>query len=1470
MLELAGLIEAIAGFAQGQITEKVQRSETVIKLLQRFGLDPDHPPADFKSVYQYTLVAYGVGKPKPVLEVFRQSEIQTIFRKALDGNNYALLLQEGEQFLAGHRLGDELRSLQIDMQGEFYQFTAQFMQVANQTRTPAEVLTHQRIQSLHQKLELVQDHLKRLPSVEGMRTELARIGGGDYWALPAADDTETVGIAGQQSRAFALSQQIKGWFEVLGYRFEAYDRWDADSFEWILNIPVRRGRYDRILIRGVDGVINLADVHRLRQSVDEQKADEGWVVTARRVSDAARKESEKPENQDLGCYTFDELLDQDADFSEYVTWLEAEIIAKGIDRKYVPLSCTKDEIDPRTQQKLGVSRYGPPEDPDEEGWIEGYVNLWLEDPSKEHISVLGEFGTGKTWFALHYAWLTLQKYLKAKKSGKTRPRLPLVIPLRDYAKAVSVESLFSEFFFRKHEIPIAGYSAFEQLNRMGKLLLIFDGFDEMAARVDRQEMINNFWELAKAVVPGSKVLLTCRTEHFPAAQDGRKLLNAELQASTRPLTGETPQFEVLELEKFDDDQIRQVLSHATGQETVDRVMTDPELLDLARRPVMTELILEALPEIEAGKPVDMSRIYLYAVQRKMARDIKSERTFTSLADKLFFLCELSWEMLSTHRMSLNYREFPERIRRIFGTRVQEDKDLDHWQYDMMGQTMLIRNAAGDYSPAHRSLLEFFVAYKFAVELNILSSDFAEIADLSQFQSNVNLVKTFGHSPLVKAVLDLLISMLEPSNVVIPKLIRIIHSTRSQKIEDVKYIGGNAVTLLLKLNSYALEGLQLNNTVLVSSDFTHASLRGLNLSNAKIDNCLFTKSLTFIFSVSFSPDGKFIATSDSSSLVRIWDTKSWQEVTSFQGHMNRIYSVAFSPDSKTLASSGTDRTTRIWDMQTGKCLHILKAHTDMVRSNVFSSDGQYILTASHDREIRMWDLASGKSLHTFQGHKLSVRCAIFACNDKRIISSSSDKTIKVWDVENHIVLATSKINPDEIRSLVISSDESRIITGDLAGRITSWNIQDCSQINQKFTINKTKVCLAVSPSNKLLAIGSDAVIEIWDIETFKTIETLTEHTDFVNTLEFSPSGKTLISGSADFTLKVWDIDVKDGSRCVKTLQCLGEWITSVSFDISGNKLISGSDDGGVRLWDVETGDRINMLHTHEKAVYDVKLIGSKNLAVSSSGDGTIKLWNTQECQEYETLRGHQRAIFSFTVDSQDLKLASSSYDQTIRIWNLDTQECIKTLHGHTSGIRAITFIPQTSLLVSGGRDCVLRLWNIDAADGKECIKVFPEQFSYIWSIAASPDSTLVATGSTTDGAIRFWYININNINASGLKKEIISAHDDWVFALNFSPSGNLLASAGGDCKIKIWDRHSGECLKVFTGHTESVLSVAFSPNGKILSSGSSDRTIRLWDVESGECLKVLSDRLYENMDITGATGLTEAERLNLKTLGAVEY
>uniref|UniRef100_A0ACD5GTZ5 WD40 repeat domain-containing protein n=1 Tax=Desertifilum tharense IPPAS B-1220 TaxID=1781255 RepID=A0ACD5GTZ5_9CYAN len=99
---------------------------------------------------------------------------------------------------------------------------------------------------------------------------------------------------------------------------------------------------------------------------------------------------------------------------------------------------------------------------------------------------------------------------------------------------------------------------------------------------------------------------------------------------------------------------------------------------------------------------------------------------------------------------------------------------------------------------------------------------------------------------------------------------------------------------------------------------------------------------------------------------------------------------------------------------------------------------------------------------------------------------------------------------------------------------------------------------------------------------------------------------------------------------------------------------------------------------------------------------------------------------------------------------------------------------------------------------------------------------------------------------------------------------LLASGGVDQAIKLWNPTTGVCLQVLNGHTSAIWSLAFSPDGQSLLSGSKDETLKLWDMHDFSCLETLCpERLYENMQITGVTGLTDAQRDTLKALGAIE-
>ncbi len=1491
------VISLLTAIPFGTLRDKFQRNETVIKLLKRFNLDPDAPPADFSGVYVYNLVVYGAGKPKQILELFRQPEIESAFRKAFESDRPAILIQAGDDFLNESALGQELRDLGIDPRREFMAFAAVFMEVAKRTRSIGDVMVGNAIASLQKRLSLVMDRIERLPTLEGIRTEFARLESEDVPALPAAASTNF-----QKSQAFILSQQVRGWFETLNYQFEPHQISEDNYFEWIIDVPVRRKKYDRILVRGIAGEAGLRDISALRESVKKQRTDEGWLVTARRISSAARDEVKKDENRDLACFTFDELLDQDADFTTYLDWLETEITSRGIDKKYVPLACTKEEFDPDTHRKIGVSHYGG-----RDGWIEGYIDLWLDDPVKEHISVLGEFGTGKTWFAMHYAWMALQRYRVAQNRGLERPRLPLVIPLRDYAKAVSVESLFSEFFFRKHEIPLAGYSAFEQLNRMGKFLLIFDGFDEMAAKCDRQETINNFWELAKAVVPGAKVILTCRTEHFPEGKEGRALFNAELQASTTILTGETPQFEVLELEKFNDEQIRQALSVQTEATTVEKVMRNLQLLDLARRPVMTELILEALPDIEAGKPVDMSRIYLYAVRRKIERDIKAERTFTSLADKLYFLCELSWEMLSTNQMSLNYRGFPDRIRSLFGSVVQEEKDLDHWHYDMMGQTMLIRNADGDYTPAHRSLLEFFVAYKFAAELGVLAADFTELVAPEQSCVNLHaapqfytwsnycrlqaqkrnnneliahlngfvaedlrqLRQSFGQARLTKAVIDLLLPMVGAVPPCPPgpgsgattgglPLLEIVEATRGKTETEVGYVGGNAATLLVKIDRTALEAKDLSRAVILGADFTNASLRRVNFAEANLANSTFTKIFGGVRSVIFSPDGQLLATGDTGGMVRLWEASSCREILTCKGHTNVVESVAFSPDGKILASGSYDKTIKLWDVKTGECLKVFEGHTESVMSVTFNSSGNILASGSFDCTIRLWDIHTGECCKILQDHTKVVLSVAFHPAGEMLASGSGDTTVRLWNVGTGECLQILHDHTKVVFSVAFNSAGEILASGSADKTVKLWDIGtgECLKtLEGHFDQIRS---IAFSPNGEILASGSyDRTAKLWDINSGECLNTLQGHNDRVGSIAFHPGGEILVSGSYDKTLRLWAID---SGECLNTLQGHRIQVRSIAFSPNGEMFASADDEQTVKLWDVSSGECLQILHGHLDRVNLVAFNPSGEMLASASYDQTLKLWDIRSGECLHTLPEVGNETRSIAFSSNGEILASAGYDQTVRLWDINSGECLKTLDGHNNSVNSAAFSPLGEIFASAGFDGTVRLSDIHSG---ECLHILQGHTGWARAIAFSQNGEILASGSV-DRTIRLWDVR------SGECLQILQGHTDWIRSVAFSSYSEIVVSGSVDGTVRLWDIRTGECLKILQGHTSRINSVAFSSNGKIIAACSRDGTIRLWDVATGECLKILkSDRPYEEMNITGVTGLTEAEKATIKALGAVE-
>lgn len=576
------------------------------------------------------------------------------------------------------------------------------------------------------------------------------------------------------------------------------------------------------------------------------------------------------------------------------------------------------------------------------------------------------------------------------------------------------------------------------------------------------------------------------------------------------------------------------------------------------------------------------------------------------------------------------------------------------------------------------------------------------------------------------------------------------------------------------------------------------------------------------SLSFNSDGTLLASGSDDQTVRLWKVSTGECLNRWSDHQGTVNCVGFSPQGDLLASGSDDHRIRVWDIDSGQCVHQFIGHTDRLSTLTWSPNGQQIASTSEDQTVKLWDIQTATCLHTFYGNDAWNWALTFVPSGSTpgkihlIASSTQEKTVRLWDVNTGNSFHTFEGHQDSVWIVVFSPDGEQLASSSDDQTVKLWNIRTGMCLKTLTGIESQVCSLAFSPDSQTLATGSmDRMVQLWDVQTGQRLRTLRGHRHQVWSFVLSPDGRRLVSGSDDNQVRLWDVGT---GRCLKQLPGHHDWVWSVAFNPDGGLIASGSYDRTVKVWDAQTGECLKTLHGHSDRIQAVTFSSEGMLLASASDDQTVKVWDVQTGELLQTLEGHQRWVGSVAFSPRDRILASGSNDHQIRVWNLETGECLAVLEGHSDRVHILGFTEKGSILVSGSYDRSVKSWNVQTG---ECLQTWRGELERVQGIL-------------------------------------------------FHLQGKVWVSGSYDHNVKLWDMATGECVKNLEGHDYPVWSVHSDRQGYFLASGSHDQGIKVWDLHTNECLKTLrADKPYNGLNITGVTGITTAQKVTLKALGAID-
>ncbi len=648
-------------------------------------------------------------------------------------------------------------------------------------------------------------------------------------------------------------------------------------------------------------------------------------------------------------------------------------------------------------------------------------------------------------------------------------------------------------------------------------------------------------------------------------------------------------------------------------------------------------------------------------------------------------------------------------------------------------------------------------------------------------------------------------------------------------------------------------------------------------------------------VCFSPNGKLVAIGDSNSQVAVYvpEGKGNQPAMSVQvADHGVVAGVAFTADGGAVLTGGADGKARLTAgpgptgtsaPNTATKLRDYTGHAGPVTGLAVTADGKFLVTAGDDKTVRVWDVGTAKQLRSFQGHLVKATAVAVRGDGRQVVSASEDGAIRAWDLyptDDHKALTESK---DSLWAVAVSPNGKRLATGGADKLIRVYD-SETGKLETTLDAGAAMTTLAFLPdSNRLVAGGGDKVVKVWDVGAKKVATELPGHGLAVLAVAVSETGKFVVSGSADATVRGFDPDggkelwkwpsrkaacgvavrkggkqvavgLADGTLAVldvsgsapkevASLAAHTAGVACVAFGPDGTRLATVGGDGALRVWTVaDTGALTQLVKFDGQTAPGAGFSPLSTVAFSPDGrfvaaggaDSVVRVWDVQIKNEVRGLRGHSDWItaLTFSPDGRSIASVAAEKDNTLRVFDLPALESTGAARGHAKAVNAVAVSPNGALVATAGTDETIKIWEL--ATGKEVTTLVGNNDTP-FAIAFQGNDAVVMGGRRSSGAgqLHFWGTAPPRLNKSVPTGE--------VYAVVPSPDGTKLGAwvarlpVTGEAKTHVYEIYTtkGDLVLSVPDKGREVVAATFAPDLKWAIAGDKSGTARVWDLETKE-------------------------------------